>query len=186
MELTTVTLANTDYPVRVGGQPKSPAVLLITDAGESAASYDAVAERLHNSGLRTFTVTSDGRMDGEQASALLDHLNVQWAHLVGVGAGGAIAWRVAAHYFGRAASLTVVDSAHPSVAGPAAGEPPCPPVEVATTVIITHPANAPMANGSARYVHSDFRTVELFGMDPIAQKAPSALAIEVVLRTSAW
>lgn len=181
MELTTVSLANAEYSVRAGGQPKAPAVLLITDAGEPAASYDNVAERLHNSGLRTLTVASDGGLTGDDAAALLDSLGVQWAHVVGVGAGGAIAWQLAANYFGRAASLTVVDSAHPAADG---GQ--CPPVEVATTVVVTHPAKAALANVSARFVHSDFRTVELFGMEPIARKAPSALAIELVLRTSAW
>jgi pimeloyl-ACP methyl ester carboxylesterase len=185
MELTTVTLDNAEFVVRAGGQPTNTAVMIISPADQSPADYDAVAERLHNSGLSTWVLPASPKLDARAVVGVLDVLKLKWTHLVGVGEGAPIAWDVAANYFGRAGSLTVVDSAHPAALDPGALAG-CPAVEVATTVVVTDPNVAAAANASGRYVHSDFRVVQLDNVSSVAKDAPASLAIEVVLRTSAW
>jgi hypothetical protein len=61
----------------------------------------------------------------------------------------------------------------------------CPPVEVATTVLVSSPAARSIARDSQRFVYADYRVVDLLGRRS-AQESTAQLAAEIVLRTSSW
>ncbi len=106
----------------------------------------------------------------------------------GAGAGAEIAWQLAAKTFGRFASLIVADRGHPAVPGVdgAVLDAACPAVELPTTVVVGTSLGRPSADASGRYAYSEFRIVQLDGVDDIPTKAPAELATEIVLRTGSW
>ena len=61
----------------------------------------------------------------------------------------------------------------------------CPPVEVATTALVSTAAAANVARASQRFVYGDFRLVELLGRRN-AGESTAQLAAEIVMRTSTW
>ena len=174
--------------VRIDGPESRHTVLLLPGAGDSAAVYDAVCERLHNSDLRTVVPETIDGFDEESTMALLDQLKLPWVHLVGSREGAELAWRLAARQFGRFASLVVADRGHPAVADAdgvvRVGD--CPPVELPTTVVVGTARRRTEADASVRYVYSEFRVVQLDGIDNVPASAAAALATEIVLRTSPW
>lgn len=164
--------------VRVGGPDSGDVVLLIPGAGDPDTVWDAVAQRLHNSDLRTVTIDSVDGLTDARVLATLDELKIPWVNLVGHREGADVAWSLAARTFGRFVSLVAIDRGHPGAD--------CPPVEVRTTVVVSDPAKQPEADTSGRKVFGDFRIVTL---DPCAcapVDAAPAVATEIVMRTSAW
>ncbi|GGG07462.1 alpha/beta hydrolase [Rhodococcoides trifolii] len=165
-------------PVRVGGPAKGDAVLLIPGADDSPDVWDAVAERLHNSELRTVSIDSVAGLTDADVLAVLDELSIPWVNLVGNREGADIAWSLAARTFGRVVSLVAIDSGHPGAE--------CPPVEVRTTVVVADPAMQAAANASSRWVYGDFRIVTLDSCASAPLDAAPSVATEIVMRTSAW
>jgi pimeloyl-ACP methyl ester carboxylesterase len=107
--------------------------------------------------------------------------------MVGVRAGAELAWRLAASRLGRFVGLVAIDRGHPRVAdldGVIRDED-CPPVEVATTVLVSSPAARAIARDSQQFVYADYRIVDLLGRRN-AQESTAQLAAEIVLRTSSW
>ncbi|WP_072687590.1 alpha/beta fold hydrolase [Rhodococcus marinonascens] len=188
MELTHVALAEGNCAVRIDGPLSKHTVLLLPGAGDSAAVYDGVCERLHNSDLRTIVPEDITGLDDRSIMALLDELKVGWVNLAGSREGAGLAWSLAARQFGRFASLVVADRGHPAAPdseGVVRGSD-CPPVELPTTVMVGSPDRRAEADASGRFVYSDFRVVQLDGVANIPASAPAELATEIVLRTSPW
>jgi pimeloyl-ACP methyl ester carboxylesterase len=181
MERIRVGAGEAAFDVRLDGPESSHVVLLLPGAGDPADVYDAVAARLHNSGLRTVAPESIDGLDQAVVLAMLDQIKVGWANLVGAREGADLAWLLAARSFGRFASLVVADRPHPKVL-----DSDCAPVELPTTVMIGSAEGRAQADQSGRYVYSDFRVVELDGIANIPAQASHEMATEIVLRTSSW
>ncbi|NKS63777.1 alpha/beta hydrolase [Rhodococcus hoagii] len=188
MESTNVAVGSGTVTVRIGGPESRHTVLLLPDAGASADVFDAVCARLHDSDLRTVVPETVDGLDEPSVIAMLDELKLPWVNLVGAGAGAEIAWQLAAKTFGRFASLIVADRGHPAVPGVdgAVLDAGCPAVELPTTVVVGTSLGRPSADASGRYAYSEFRIVQLDGVDDIPSKAPAELATEIVLRTGSW
>jgi len=132
--------------VEVGAQPlwvnvtgDGPAVVLLQDADCPFVRWDrGFVDRLTNAGYRVVRLDHRGsgrstRVDDEpntpvslddlaaDVAALLDHLGVASAHLVGHGMGAMIAQLVAMDFADRVSSLTLIGSS------PSPGEPDLPP-----------------------------------------------------------
>jgi pimeloyl-ACP methyl ester carboxylesterase len=181
------TLDGFPVPVSVAG-PENGVVVVILGAEQRApAAYDAVCERLHTASLRTVVIGPDPRLTSKSVVGILDALGIGWAVVVGDRAGAEIAWDLAATRLGRFVGLVVVDRGHPRVADldGAIRDKDCPPVEIATTVLVSSPAGRTMARDSQRFVYADYRIVELLGRRN-AQESTAQLAAEIVLRTSTW
>lgn len=117
------------FDVRDGGpRHADDAVVLLHGFPESPASWDAVAPRLHDAGVRTLAPTLRGYTPGARPRsrsayrierlvgdvvALLDAAGVDRGHVVGHDWGGGIAWAVATAVPDRVASLTVLSTPHP-------------------------------------------------------------------------
>ncbi|WP_072802129.1 alpha/beta fold hydrolase [Rhodococcoides yunnanense] len=174
--------------VRIAGPESRHAVLLLPGVGDSPDLYDGVAERLHNSDLRTVAVEDITGLDHDGVLAVLDELSLPWVHLVGSREGAELAWGLAARTFGRFASLVVCDRGHPAVADDRGVvlSADCPPVELPTTLMIGSSLRRASADGSGRVVYSEFRVVQLDGIANIPADATAELATEIVLRTSPW
>jgi pimeloyl-ACP methyl ester carboxylesterase len=178
------TLDGFPVPVSVAG-PENGVVVVILGAEQRApAAYDAVCERLHTASLRTVVIGPDPRLTSKSVVGILDALGIGWAVVVGDRAGAEIAWDLAASRF---VGLVVVDRGHPRVADldGTIRDKDCPPVEIATTVLVSSPAGRAMARDSQRFVYADYRIVELLGRRN-AQESTAQLAAEIVLRTSTW
>ena len=188
MESTTVITPSGSIEVRIDGPDSRHTVLLLPDAGESAAAFDAVCERLHNSDLRTVVPETLDGLDPAGVFAVLDQLSLPWVHLAGSGAGAELAWAVAAGRFGRFASLVVADRGHPAV--PAADgdvrDATAPAAELPTTVVVSDPSRKQEADASMRYVTGEFRVVELDGVDNVPAEAAAEFASAIALRTGSW
>lgn len=174
--------------LRIAGPETRHVVLLLPGAGDSPDVYDAVAERLHNSDLKTVVVEDIDGLDHEAVLEILDEISLPWAHLVGSREGAELAWGLAARTFGKFQSLTVCDRPHPAIADEngSIAAPDCPPVELPTTVVVGSSLRRASADGSGRVVYGDFRVVQLDGVENIPADASAALATEIVLRTSPW
>ncbi|MFD4182315.1 alpha/beta hydrolase [Rhodococcus sp. NPDC058514] len=181
MELTEVSVGDVIYTVRLDGPESAHVVLLLPGAGEDGLVFDAVCGRLHDSDLRTVVPDTIDGLDVAGVLALLDGLGLAYVNLAGNREGAALAWELAARTFGRFKSLVVADSAHPAVAG---GD--CPAVEIPTTVLVGGPDARPDVDASSRHCYSDFRVVELGGIDSVPGEAAAAMATEISLRTSMW
>ncbi|WP_404314037.1 alpha/beta fold hydrolase [Prescottella equi] len=188
MESTNVAVGSGTVTVRIGGPESRHTVLLLPDAGAPADVFDAVCARLHDSDLRTVVPETVEGLDEPSVIAMLDELKLPWVNLVGAGAGAEIAWQLAAKTFGRFASLIVADRGHPAVPGVdgAVLDAACPAVELPTTVVVGTSLGRSSADASGRYAYSEFRIVQLDGVDDIPTKAPAELATEIVLRTGSW
>lgn len=188
MEFTHVSAAGGKCSVRVAGPDSRHAVLLLPDADDPVDVYDAVSERLHNSDLKTVALESIDGVSDEVVLAVLDELKLSWVHLVGSGAGAESAWTLAAKTFGRFASLIAVNRCHPAIADEqgVVRAADCPAVEIPTTLVIGSSLGRTPADASGRFAYSDFRVVQLDGVENIPADASAALATEIALRTSPW
>jgi len=181
------TLDGFPVPVAVTGPEKGVVVVILGAEQRAPAAYDAVCERLHTASLRTVVIGPDPRLTPKSVVGILDALGIGWAVVVGDRAGGELAWRLAATRLGRFVGLVAIDRGHPRVAdldGVIRDED-CPPVEVATTVLVSSPAARAIARDSQRFVYADYRMVDLLGRRN-AQESTAQLAVEIMLRTSTW
>jgi pimeloyl-ACP methyl ester carboxylesterase len=181
------TLDGIPIPVAVTGPDKGVVVVILAAEQRAPAAYDAVCERLHTASLRTVVIGPDPRLTGKSVIGILDSLGIGWAVIVGDRAGAELAWKLAATRLGRFVGLVAIDRGHPRVAdldGVVRDEE-CPPVEVATTVLVSSPAARSIARDSQRFVYADYRMVDLLGRRN-AQESTAQLAAEIVLRTSSW
>jgi pimeloyl-ACP methyl ester carboxylesterase len=116
------------FDVRVGGPPHGDPVVLLHGFPQDGTSWDAVVPHLHAAGLRTIVPDQRGyspdarpktagayRMANlvDDVMAVLDHLDVERAHVVGHDWGGGVAWTMGAARPDRVASLVVVSTPHP-------------------------------------------------------------------------
>lgn len=181
------TLDGFPVPVGVAGPENGTVVVILAAEQRAPAAYDAVCERLHNASLRTVVIGADPRLTPKSVIGILDSLGIAWAVAVGDRAGADLAWELAATRLGRFAGLVAIDRAHPRVADTdeAAGDGMCPPVEIATTVLVSSPAARDAARDSQRFVFGDYRVVEMLGRRS-ANESTAQLATEIILRTSGW
>lgn len=188
MESLQVATADGRCDVRVEGPQSAHVVALLRASDDPETAYDAVCERLHNSGLRTVVIGAhDQPLTVRSVIAVLDELSLAWVNLVGNKDGAEVAWLLAARTFGRFVSLIVVDRGHPAIAdgqGRVLAED-CPAVEMPTTVLVGDPDYRDAAELSGRRVYSEFRVVQLPDGASVAT-AGGELATEIVLRTSSW
>jgi pimeloyl-ACP methyl ester carboxylesterase len=181
------TLDGIPIPVAVAGPDKGVVVVILAAEQRAPAAYDAVCERLHTASLRTVVIGPDPRLTGKSVIGVLDSLGIGWGVVVGDRTGAELAWKLAATRLGRFVGLVAIDRGHPRVAdldGVVRDEE-CPPVEVATTVLVSSPAARSIARDSQRFVYADYRIVDLLGRRN-AQESTAQLAAEIVLRTSSW
>ncbi|MGO9355741.1 MAG: alpha/beta hydrolase [Mycobacterium sp.] len=181
------TLDGIPIPVAVAGPDKGVVVVILAAEQRAPAAYDAVCERLHTASLRTVVIGPDPRLTGKSVIGILDSLGIGWGVVVGDRTGAELAWKLAATRLGRFVGLVAIDRGHPRVAdldGVVRDEE-CPPVEVATTVLVSSPAARSIARDSQRFVYADYRIVDLLGRRN-AQESTAQLAAEIVLRTSSW
>ncbi|MGA9673834.1 MAG: alpha/beta hydrolase [Mycobacterium sp.] len=181
------TLDGIPIPVAVAGPDKGVVVVILAAEQRAPAAYDAVCERLHTASLRTVVIGPDPRLTGKSVIGILDSLGIGWGVVVGDRTGAELAWKLAATRLGRFVGLVAIDRGHPRVAdldGVVRDEE-CPPVEVATTVLVSSPAARSIARDSQRFVYADYRIVDLLGRRN-AQESTAQLAAEIVLRASSW
>src|ERR1700722_5051182 len=181
------TLDGIPIPVAVAGPDNGVVVVILGAEQRATAAYDAVCERLHTASLRTVVIGPDPRLTGKSVIGILDSLGIGWAVIVGDRAGAELAWKLAATRLGRFVGLVAIDRGHPRVAdvGGVVRDEEGPPVEVATTVLVSSPAARSVANDSQRFVYADYRVVDLLARRN-AQESTAQLAAEIVLRTSSW
>lgn len=181
------TLDGIPIPVAVAGPDKGVVVVILGAEQRAPAAYDAVCERLHTASLRTVVIGPDPRLTGKSVIGILDSLGIGWAVVVGDRAGADLAWKLAATRLGRFVGLVAIDRGHPRVADVdgVVRDQECPPVEVATTVLVSSPAARAIASDSQRFVYADYRIVDLLGRRN-AQESTAQLATEIVMRTSTW
>jgi pimeloyl-ACP methyl ester carboxylesterase len=181
------TLDGFPVPVAVAGPDKGVVVVILGDEQRGPAAYEAVCERLHTASLRTVVIGPDPRLTPKSVVGILDALGIGWAVVVGDRAGAELAWLLAATRLGRFVGLVAIDRGHPRVPDPdgVIRDRDCPPVEIATTVLVSSPAARVMARDSQRYIYADYRMVDLLGRRN-AQESTAQLAAEIVMRTSTW
>ncbi|VXB23859.1 alpha/beta fold hydrolase [Aeromicrobium sp. 9AM] len=103
-------------------------VVLLHGFPQRASAWNAVAQHLHERGLRTYAPDQRGYSPGARpasrfayslaaltsdAVALIDAIGAPRVHLVGHDWGAAVAWSVAANHPERLATLTAVSVPHP-------------------------------------------------------------------------
>jgi pimeloyl-ACP methyl ester carboxylesterase len=187
MSATTVTVDGVDFTVEVAGPENAGVVVLLGSVQQSPAAYDPVCHRLHTASLRTIVLAPSPHLRADSVIAILDALQVRWGTLVGDRVGAELAWELAATRLDRFTGLVVIDRGHPRAedeAGQIRDEK-CPPVEVATTALVSTAAAAKVGRASQRFVYGDFRLVELLGRRN-AGESTAQLAAEIVMRTSTW
>lgn len=174
-------------PVSVSGPHTGTVVVLLAEDKRAPATYDGVCGRLHNALLRTVVIGADPRLTPKSVLGILDQLKIPWAVLVGDRAGAELAWELAATTLGRFSGMVVVDRGHPRVADidGAVRDETCPPVEVATTVLMNSIAGRRVADDSQRYVYGDYRVVDMPAQQA-ADDVTAQLITEIILRASSW
>ncbi|MDD3763140.1 MAG: alpha/beta fold hydrolase [Nevskiales bacterium] len=109
--------------------PARPAVLLLHGFPDSAQMWHEQIEALHAAGLRAIAPDMRGYGDSSMAAstgdyaaarilgdfaALLDHLDIQRAHVVGHDWGAVLAWMFAGRFPQRVDRLAVISVGHPT------------------------------------------------------------------------
>jgi len=117
------------FDVTDSGPVGGDVVVLLHGFPADRTSWDRVAARLHEAGLRTLAPDQRGYCPGARPAereayrleelvadvlALVDASGREQVHLVGHDWGGAVAWLVAANHPERVASLTVLSTPHPA------------------------------------------------------------------------
>lgn len=172
-------------PVGVSGPEKGTVVVVLAAEQRAPAAYDPLCERLHNASLRTVVIGADPRLTPKSVIGILDSLGIGWAVVVGDRSGAELAWVLAATKLGRFAGLVAIDRPHPRINGGEGPDDTCPPVEIATTVLVSVPTVRDAARDSQRFVFGDYRVVEMLGRRS-AHETTAQLATEIILRTSGW
>lgn len=126
-ETTRVTLGDLTFDVHTAGPVDGTPVVLLHGFPETARSWESVAPRLAEAGLRVLVPDQRGyspgaRPDGVAAYTidllvgdvvgLLDATGLDRVHLVGHDWGAAVAWQVAARHPDRISTLTAVSVPH--------------------------------------------------------------------------
>jgi pimeloyl-ACP methyl ester carboxylesterase len=126
---TTFTRDGLTFDVTDAGPVAGEVVVLLHGFPTDRSSWDRVATRLHDAGLRTLAPDQRGYSPAARPSdrgayrleelvadvlALVDASGRERVHLVGHDWGGALAWLVAANHPDRIASLTVLSTPHPA------------------------------------------------------------------------
>lgn len=116
------------FDVRVGGPAVGPPVLLLHGFPQHSGEWADVVPLLHAAGLRTYALDQRGYSPGARpaavsayrlgelvgdAVAVLDHLGLAAAHVVGHDWGAVVSWALAAGHSARVRSLTTVSVPHP-------------------------------------------------------------------------
>ncbi|GAB3872653.1 alpha/beta fold hydrolase [Terrabacter terrigena] len=129
---TTFTRHGLTFEVTDTGPVEGEVVVLLHGFPTDRSSWDRVAGRLNESGLRTLAPDQRGYSPGARPAevgayrleelvadvlALVDASGRERVHLVGHDWGGAVAWLVAANHPHRIASLTVLSTPHPAAMG---------------------------------------------------------------------
>lgn len=179
----TISVDGLDVAVTVSGPDRSGNVVLLGAVPAARDAYGAICARLHNAGLRTVVIGTAG-VPPDAVPAVLDAVGVRWAVLFGDRSGAELAWQLAATRFDRFTALVAVDRGHPRACGDD-GAQGCGPVELDTTILVSTPAAAAAARASRRYVHGDFRQVDLLDRRRVTESA-AQLAAEIVLRSADW
>ena len=117
------------FDVRDGGPADGEPVVLLHGFPQDAASFTAVADRLHGTGLRTLAADQRGYSPGARPSgraayrlreltadvlALLDAAELGSAHVVGQDWGGIVGWALAAWHPERVRTLSALSVPHPA------------------------------------------------------------------------
>lgn len=170
-------------PVTLSGPAKGRVVIMFDETPANTASYDIVRERLHIAMFRTVTIPAYDGLSPKSVVGILDQLKVAGGLLVGDGAGGALAWSLAATERQRFTGLVVVDCGHPGVPDTdgTIRDRDCPAVEIDTTAMVSTRAAHAVACASRRYVHGEFRLVDLAGPKK-SRHFTTQLAAEIVVR----
>ncbi|NUR81391.1 MAG: alpha/beta fold hydrolase [Dermatophilaceae bacterium] len=120
------------FDVTDTGPLRGEVVVLLHGFPTDRSSWDRVAGRLHDAGLRTLAPDQRGYSPGASPGdlgayrleelvadvvALVDASGRERVHLVGHDWGGALAWLVAANHPERIATLTVLSTPHPAAMG---------------------------------------------------------------------
>ncbi|MCH8612452.1 alpha/beta fold hydrolase [Arsenicicoccus dermatophilus] len=128
-DLSTFSRAGLTFDVQDGGPRDGAVVVLLHGFPQDSSSWELVAPRLHDAGLRTLAPDQRGYSPGASPRevsayrgpelvadvlALMDAAGAERVHLVGHDWGGAVAWLVAQRAPHRLASLTVLSTPHPA------------------------------------------------------------------------
>jgi pimeloyl-ACP methyl ester carboxylesterase len=170
-------------PVRLNGPDNGRVVIMLDETPPRLNAYDIVRSRLHVAMFRTVTIPACHRLSPKSVVRILDQFRVGSGLLVGDRTGGELAWDLAAMQPGRFTGLVVIDCGHPRV--PAVDglirDKDCRAVEVDTTALVSSRASDAVARASRRYVHGEFRLVELAGTRD-SRHFTAQLAAEIVVR----
>jgi pimeloyl-ACP methyl ester carboxylesterase len=127
--ITTFSRDGLSFDVTDGGPLDGDVVVLLHGFPTDRTSWDRVAARLHDAGLRTLAPDQRGYSPGASPEdedayrldelvadvlALIGASGRERVHLVGHDWGGALAWLVAGNHPDRIASLTVLSTPHPA------------------------------------------------------------------------
>jgi pimeloyl-ACP methyl ester carboxylesterase len=125
----TATIGELAFDYADDGPPDATPVLLLHGFPQDHTSWDLIAADLVARGFRTIRPDQRGYSPGarpsgteayrlgllaDDAVALLDHLGIDRAHVVGHDWGGMVAWAVAAQTPERLLSLSVLSTPHPA------------------------------------------------------------------------
>lgn len=170
-------------PVTMSGPATGRTIVMFDDASRITDAYDLVRDRLHVAMFRTVVISAEHELSPKAVVSVLDRLEVSSGLLVGDGAGGELAWSVAAAHGARFTGLVAIDCGHPSVPNIDGDirDIHCPAVEVDTTVLVGTRATQAVARASRRLVHGEFRLVELAGPRS-SRHFTTQLGAEIVLR----
>jgi hypothetical protein len=171
-------------PVTLSGPEKGRVVIMFDETPQRTDAYDIVRQRLHLAMFRTMVIPAHAKLSPKSVIDMLDQLKVPGGLLLGDRAGGELAWSLAATERERFTGLVVIDVGHPRVpdTGGAIRDNHCPAVEVDTTALVSARAVHAVARASRRYVHGEFRLVELAG-PRTSRHFTAQLATEIVLRS---
>ncbi|OBI17428.1 alpha/beta hydrolase [Mycobacterium sp. E2327] len=177
------TLDGFRVPVRLSGPDGGRVVIMLDEVPGGQDAYDAVRDRLHVATFRTLTIPAHPDLSPKSVIRILDQFEVDSALLVGDRSGGELAWSLAASQRGRFTGLVVIDCGHPRVPDldGSVREKDCGPVEVDTTALVSSRTADAVARASRRYVHGEFRLVDLAGPRN-SRHFTAQLAAEIVVR----
>ena len=172
--------------VGVSGADKDPAVVIFANR-RGFGAYDAVCRRLHLARFRTAVIGFHPRLDTRSVIGVLGALGIPWALLVAEGAGGELAWTLAATRPERFKGLVAINCGHPcvpDVTGVVVDDR-CPPVEINTTMMFDTSARRATAHATSRHVYGEFRVAQLVDGGDV-QNSSAQVAAEIVPRACSW
>jgi pimeloyl-ACP methyl ester carboxylesterase len=117
-----------DFDVRVGGPEDGRPLLLLHGFPQHGGMWDAVSERLHAAGVRTYAPDQRGYSPGTRSSdvdsfrmpelaldavEILDGLGLDQVDVVGHDWGSVVGWHLAADHAARVRTFTAVSVPHP-------------------------------------------------------------------------